>query len=427
MVCHFAHTFSQRKRNRGRDSFPYFMPSSLTDGETTAPNFTLDPQGLHGTSTARRARQSRQKRQLRTLAFALLLLVGAGALGWFWLQPRAQGFTVVNARTLPLDLSAPATLDGAGNLWLSSASGTLWRVDVQGVSARYGAATTAAAPPFVGASGGVYVPGLDGTLSAFSAPGNPRWTRDLGAALSTTPALWSAGDTAIIAVGDSDGRVFGLNASDGKTLWRAQLGGPIGNGLVATKTGFIAPTLASGVWRGGLVSLDGKTGRVNWRYPADRKMAAGTATPLFDAASNRVYWNDDEGAVASLDATSGRVLWQSEVAPAGALQSVMLRARPVLFGQSLIVGGNDGILRSLDAGNGKTRWIADLKTPICALSAANFGGRPAVLATGERDIILADASNGTIIGRDGGTAAWLLSGGKEAIVVADDEWRRVRW
>ena len=404
------------------------MLHSSDISEAVAPNFTLDPQGLHGTSTARRARQSRQKRQLRTLAFALLLLVGAGALSWFWLQPRAQGFAVVNAQTLPLDLSATATLDGAGTLWISSVSGALWRVDVQGKSARYGVATNAAAPPFVSASGGVYVPGLDGTLTAFSAPRKPRWTRDLGVALSTTPALWRAGDTAIAAVGDCDGRVFGLNASDGKTLWSAQLGGPIGDGLVATKTGFIAPTLASGAWRGGLVSLDEKTGRVNWRYPADRKMAAGAATPLFDADSNCIYWNDDEGAVASLDAASGRVLWQSEVAPAGALQSVMLRARPVLFGQNLIVGGNDGILRSLDTGNGKTRWIADLKTPIHALGAANFGGRPAVLATGERDVILVDVGNGTVIERDSGTAAWLLSGGKEAIIVGKNgKWRRVRW
>lgn len=404
------------------------MPTSHQTSAAAAPNFALDPQGFRGTPTARRAHQSRQRRQLRTFAFALLLLIGAGALGWFTLQPRAQGFKVVSARTLPLDLSAPATLDGAGNLWQTSASGALWRVDIKGQSARYGAATSAAAPPFVGAGGGIYVAGLDGILTAFAAPGPARWTRDLGGSLATTPQLWRAGDTAILAVGDSDGRVWGLNAIDGKTLWSAQLSGPIGNGITATRDGFVAPTLANGIWRGGLVALDGKTGRVQWRYPPDRKLAAGAATPLFDADSNRVYWSNDESSVASLDAASGRVIWQTEVVPANAPQRVMLRAKPVLFGQSLFVGGSDGILRSLDASKGKMRWSANLKAPIRALGAANIGERPTVLVTSEQEIALVDASQGAIIQRGSGTAAWLLSGGQSAIVVGENgSWRRVSW
>ena len=391
-------------------------------------NFTLDPQGLRGTASARRARQSRQKRRLRTFAFALVLLAGAGALGWFTLQPRAQGFAVVSERSLPLDLSAPAALDDQDNLWIASDSGALWRVDAAGQSARYGMAPTAAAPPFLSAGGGVYVAGLDGTLTAFGAPGRARWTRDLGASLATAPQLWRAGDTKTLAVGDGDGTVFGLNANDGQTLWSAPLGGPVGDGLATTRDGFIAPTLAGGVWRGGLVGLDGKTGGIKWRYPQDGTMAAGTATPLFDEESDRVYWNNDEGVVASLDAASGRVWWQTEVALASAPQSVMLRARPILSGQSLIVGGNDGILRSLDAGNGKARWNADLGAPIRTLSAANVGGRPAVLATTEREIITLDASAGTIIGRDAGRAAWLLSSGSGAIIAgANGSWSKVNW
>ncbi len=392
------------------------------------PNLALDPQGIRGTSTARRMRQSRHRRQLRTLMFVLLIVAGAIVLGWLSLRPRAEGFTVAKGRTLPLDLGAPATLDGNGNLWQTSASGALWRVDANGQSQRYGVATSAGAPPFVGAGGGIYLPGLDGTLTAFAAPGKAQWTRDLGAALATTPALWRAGDTAILAIGDSGGRVAGLNASDGKTLWSAQLGGPIGNGLTETRDGFVAPTLASGVWRGGLVSLGGQTGQIKWRFPPDRKMAAGVATPLFDADSNRVYWNNDEGLVASLDASSGRVIWQTEVAPADAPMPVMLRARPVLFGQSLIVGGNDGILRSLDAGNGKALWKLELKAPIRALHAANFGGRPAVLAVDEREIVLVDARTGAIIERDRGAMAWPINDGKGAIVVGDNgSWRRVKW
>lgn len=391
------------------------------------PNFTLDPQGFRGTSTARRLRQSRQRQQLRTLMFVLLLLCGAVALGWYYLQPRAQGFAVVKTRQLPLDLDAPATMDSGGNLWLASRGGALWQIGADGLSQRYGLATNAAAPPFNNGSD-IYVPGLDGTLTAFAAPGPARWTRDLGGALSTTPQLWRAGDATALAVGDSDGRIMVLNADNGKTLWKVYLGGAIGNALAATREGFVAPTLANGIWRGGLVSLDGKTGRVMWRYPQNQELAAGVATPLFDEASNRIYWNNDEGRVASLEASSGRVIWQTEVAPAAAPLAVMLRAQPVLLGQSVFVGGNDGILRSLDAANGNARWNVDLKAPVRALSAANFDGRPAILAVSKREIILVDAGTGRIIGRDAGTMAWLVDNGKGAIIVGENgNWRRVRW
>ena len=157
-------------------------------------------------------------------------------------------------------------------------------------------------------------------------------------------------------------------------------------------------------------------------------MSAGVAAPLFDAASNRVYWNTDEGAVASLEASSGRALWQTEVAPAAAPQSVMLRARPVLVGQSLIVGGSDGMLRSLDAANGKARWSADLGAPIRALEATNFGGSSAILATSAREITLIGAAKGDVIGRDEGAMAWATQDGKGAIIVAENgSWRRAIW
>ena len=392
------------------------------------PNITLDPQGFRGTSTARRARQSRQRRQLRTLLFALALLVAGGVLVWLGVQPRDVSLNVVSAHQLPIELNEPATLDATGNLWLASQSGALWRVGTDGQSERYGMATPSGAPPFISEGGGIYVPGLDGVLTAYSTPGKAQWSRDLGAALVTSPALWRVGDAKILASGDSDGRVVGLNATDGKTLWSAQLGGPIGNALTATRDGFVAPTLANGVWRGGLVGLNGKSGEVRWRAPQNGKLSPGVAAPVFDADSNRVYWNNDESSVFCFDASSGGLIWETEVAPAEAPLGVMLRARPVLRGQNLLVGGNDGILRSLDVNNGKALWQTNLKSPIRVLNAANVGGNPAILAVSEREIVLVNADKGEIIGRDKGEMAWPLGDEKGAIVVGESgSWRRVSW
>ena len=395
-----------------------------------SPNFTLDPQGIRGTSSARRLRQSRRRRQLQTLFVALFLLAGVAALGWFYAQPRATGFAVARAQTLPLDLRAPASLDVQGSLWIISASGALWRIGAEGAPKDYGVATTAGAPPFISAGGGVYVPGLDGTLTAFSAPGPARWTRDLGAAIAATPALWRAGALKVLAAGDSDGRIFGLNANDGKTVWSAQLGGPIGHALVATRDSFLAPTLASGAWRGGLVCLDARTGRVKWRFPTGARAGAGVAAPVPEDANGRVYWNNDEGDIACLDAASGSVIWQSAAA---SLQSesataVTLRAAPILSGENLIVGGNDGALRALQARDGKPLWTKRLGAPIRALYSANAGGVPALLAVSGREIVLLDAAKGEIIGSDTGDMAWPTSGGQGAIITgASGSWRRVNW
>ncbi len=399
----------------------------LTSPSESVPNFTLDPQGMRGTATARHLRKLRQRKQWQSALVVALLIIGVAALGWWALQPRAGGFDVQNAQTLPLDLSAPASLDDKGNLWLGSRSGALWEIDANGQSQRVGATSLAGAPPLVSAGGSVYVPGLDGTLTALGAANKTLWTRGLGAALSTTPALFHDKNSAILAVGDGDGNVAGLDASNGKTRWNTKLDGSIGDAIVVAREDFIVPTLASGVWRGGLVGLDARTGRIRWHFTGDNQRAGGVAAPAFDSASGRLYWNNDEGEIACLDAITGRVVWQSALM-SNATMSVMLRARPVIFGESVIVGGNDGALRSLSTSDGKRRWTTLLDAPIRALDAAKVGGQPAILATTAREIVLVDAATGTIIGRDKGQMAWPMPNGQGGVIVGKNgKWRRVIW
>ena len=395
--------------------------------DSSAPNFALDPQGLRGTASARRLQQTRRRKRWQTISLILLLALGVAAALWFGLQPRATGFAVQSAQKVPLDLSAPATLDAADDLWLTGASGALWKIDANGQSQRFGVAGKAGAPPLVGTGGGVYLPALDGTLTAFIAPEKTLWARDLGAALVTTPALWRDKNFPILGAGDSNGFVIALDANDGKTRWKTKLGGPIGNALIATRDAFLAPTLASGVWRGGLVCLDARTGRVRWNYSTDSDSAAGAAPPLFDAATERVYWNNDEGEIACLDARTGRIWWRHQLAP-DAPTSVILRAAPVAIGENLIVGGNDGVLRALNANDGKARWTTELNAPIRAFYATKSGEKSAILATTDREILLIDAATGAVGERDAGVMAWPTFDGKSAIVVGESgSWRRVRW
>lgn len=106
----------------------------------------------------------------------------------------------------------------------------------------------------------------------------------------------------------------------------------------------------------------------------------------------------------------------------------MLRARPIPFRESVIVGGNDGVLRSLNASDGKRRWTTPLKTPIRALYAVKIGAKPAILAVTESEIVLIDTTNGAISGRDQGEMAWPTPNGQGAVVIdKNGKWRRVSW
>ncbi len=369
----------------------------------------------------------RQRKQWQTALVVALLIIGVAALGWWALQPRAGGFAVQTAQNLLLDLSVPATLDDKGNLWLVSRSGALWKIDDNGQRQRLGATSLAGAPPLVSAGGGVYVPSLDGTLAAFGGTGKALWTRDLSAALATTPALFHAKSSAVLAVGDSDGNVAGLEAGTGATSWKTNLGGPIGDAITVAGEDFVVPTLASGVWRGGLVGLDARTGRIKWRFTGDGQRAAGVAVPAFDSARGHLYWNNDEGEVVCLDQNRGRVIWRNTLMPE-ATMSVMLRARPIAFSESVIVGGNDGALRSLNTSDGKRRWTTQLGAPIRSVYAVKVGAHPAILAVTEREIVLVDTATGTISGRDKGEMAWPLPNGQGAVIVGKNgKWRRVRW
>ena len=438
----------QRQPARLNFAAPYFMPPAPLRPKKIAPsapnvptapvrragppNLLLDPHGISGTGTARRLRLSRHRRQLQSLTLLALILIGIAALIWLALRPRVTGFGVAQTRALPLN-SASATLDETGALWVAARGGALWRVGENGVPARWGqSGALAFAPPLVTPDGGVYLAGLDGSMSAFGAPGAPRWKRQFDGSLATTPALWRDAMGAVLGVGDDDGRVFGLEAASGKTLWSAVALGPVGDAVVATREGFLVPTLSGSVARGGLICVAARSGQVLWRFPgADDLDAAGAASPLFDAAPNQVFWSNDEGAVYCLDASTGRKIWKSFAAPlrADSPFAVMLRAAPVLAGDNIIVGGNDGAVRALNARTGQAGWITSLDGPLATLSPVLANGKTAILAaTATGQFALLDALSGAVLRRGAGAALWPTLDGKSAIALSESgEWQHLNW
>ena len=359
-------------------------------------------------AAARRGRRRRQN--VRTLVLALGVPLGVFAL--------VMGARLV-ANSRP---SWPSGVEVAGvgvarapvftgtSWFFAGTEGSVWRTSRNGgAPQKVWAGAFPGAPQLVSVAGGLVVAGGDGTLARLDAEGKASWSLTTEGALSTRPVNVQNNGRALLVGADDGGHIWARDARNGGALWQQNAGGPVGEGLAATPWGVVAPLLGSATARGGLRCFSASNGQLVWKFPLNaRDRASGTATPRFDAASNRIFWCNDEGAVFALDARTGRKIWKSFVAPRkGARGAVVLRASPVLVGNVLLAGGNDGELRAFDARDGRALWTRWLGQPLSSpLGKARFDGRPVVVA-GVAPAMLVDAQSGKVIKTLGnGAVAW---------------------
>ncbi len=161
-----------------------------------------------------------------------------------------------------------------------------------------------------------------------------------------------------------DGRVFvpewsgalwAVEASAGRVVWRARAGDALAAGCLADE---------GRVYVGGLdgtvSAFDARTGRRVWSYrmgpPVREEPALGDGV---------VYVAAERGLVVALDASDGKLQWSAkhESAVYGQLSEVTLvtgHGAPVVDGDRVYVGFDDGILAAYDASDGTQRWQVDL-------------------------------------------------------------------
>ena len=309
----------------------------------------------------RLARADRQRTGLGTFLGALILLA---MLGW--------SATLWNRGETAWNIKRWQNLGFQGQNWSDSRhlvltpSGELWRASANatGVTARrlWNAPFPSRVAPLESAHG-IVIGALDGTVSLLDESGKEFWNHRLPAAISTRPAAWNGG---IVAACDS-GLVVAWNRA-GAEIWRTQVAGTPGAALVLAQGRVVVAMLGGNGARGGLVALDLASGQKLWRFPADtRDRAAGVAAPFFDAHNGRVFWCNDEGAIVCLNAQNGAKIWKTFARPlpdAAKNQAVVMRGAPVVAGQTLVAGANDGALRAFDARDGRALWTANLGAPI---------------------------------------------------------------
>lgn len=216
----------------------------------------------------------------------------------------------------------------------------------------------------------------------------------------------------MLVVGDDNGEVTALNARDGKVVWTQKTGAPIGNALAASSDGkwVFVPLSGDLRNRGAVVCLNAQSGTVRWTKEVG---ASCVAAPVVGATSaqgrdERVFLCADNGSVLCLD-KSGKSVWKTFVRPlpnAKNDEAIVLRGESLLklygWGARLFVGGNDGVLRCLDARSGRELWNFETGAPLLQRAfslqiAQNDAARAAILVGAKTRLCALDAKSGALL------------------------------
>ena len=241
------------------------------------------------------------------------------------------------------DDSVYAANEDGDLLRYEAATGKLiWRVDTKrNLSGGVGAAHNL-----------VLVGDLKGELLAFDNQGYLVWKSRLTSEILSAPQVAEG----IVVVRTEDGRIFGLDATDGKRKWVYQRSTPA---LTVRSFANIAITrggVFAGFAGGKLVALDINGGNIGWEATVAlprgttelERVTDITSTPVFD--TERVCAVAYQGRVGCFDLYRGNLLWTRDISSISGL---------TLDDRNLYVSDDKGAVVALDKVSGASVWKQD--------------------------------------------------------------------
>ncbi len=198
----------------------------------------------------------------------------------------------------------------------------------------------------------VLVGDLKGELLAFDNQGYLIWKSWLTSEILSAPQVAEG----IVVVRTQDGRIFGLDAADGKRKWVYQRSTPTLTvrsfaSVVITRGGVFA-----GFAGGKLVALDIMNGNIGWEATVAlprgttelERVTDITSTPVFD--DERVCAVAYQGRVGCFDLLRGSLIWVRDISSISGL---------TLDGRNLYVSDDKGAVVALDKVSGSSVWKQD--------------------------------------------------------------------
>lgn len=208
------------------------------------------------------------------------------------------------------------------------------------------------------ANGHVLLARVDGTVMALNqGDGRLVWKTDLKTQLSG--GVGAGGD--LVVVGASDGSVIALDG-DGQRLWQA----PTGGGEISAAPLVSENTVVARTGDGRLVGMNSSDGKVRWSI--ERPQPALTLYRATSAMATRgaVFAGMPGGKLIALTLDQGKVGWEATVAlPRGAteLERVAdVTGEPVAGERDICAATYQGRVACFEAGNGNALWARDVSS-----------------------------------------------------------------
>jgi outer membrane protein assembly factor BamB len=203
--------------------------------------------------------------------------------------------------------------------------------------------------------GTLYAASHDGEVIAVSAQNGRRlWTVKTKLALAAGPEV----DGGLVVLGSSDGDVIALDASNGKERWRKAIGSEVLSRPLIAKDVVVIRTVD-----GHIEGMSVTDGSARWAVDEQvpRLTLRGTAPPVL--AGERVICGFDNGKVLAIDPRNGDVLWDAIVnAPHGRTELERLAdidSPARVAGDDIFVVGFQGRVAMLAADSGQIWWARD--------------------------------------------------------------------
>lgn len=261
----------------------------------------------------------------------------------------------------------------------------------------------------------IYAANRKGRVEAFELDsGAPVWRTDLEAAINGGP-----GDGGDVLLFGGDAEVLALDKVDGRLRWRA----PVSSEVLAApqRSGNVVVVRSVD---GALFGLDASDGRRLWRYsqPVPLLSLRGVGEPRI--AGGVVVAGFDNGRVAAVSLQDGRPLWEAALAvPRGRTELerlVDVDARLMVGDGVVYVAGYQGRIAALTLDSGRLLWTRDFST----WSGLTIAGRDLYVTDVEGNLWALARNNGGTLWKQGVLRGRSLStpavqGG--AVVVADFE------
>jgi outer membrane protein assembly factor BamB/predicted phosphodiesterase len=244
------------------------------------------------------------------------------------------------------------------------------------------------------------------------------WTYNTGYTIASSPAIWK--DLAI--VGDASGTVTAHDLKSGNPRWQFKAQGPVYStpeiGSVSHESSGVSPASSPSAadlvvfasTDGNIYGLNAANGKEVWRCKTDRPIVASARI-----ADGVVYIGSSEGKFRALDLASGKILWEFD------RLGGFVETKPLVYDGKVIFGAWDQYLYALDAKTGKLvwKWKGDkpgtlLSPAACWPIAAN--GKIFIVAP-DRKMTALDAKTGEQLWR---TSAYTV---RESIGLSEDQAR----